>query len=181
VTRFPYLLRALLPLTIAATVAAGPALPFRINLTPSLPRGLYLKTADPPAPGCLVLVCLPEPATRHGLDRHYLQPGPCPSGAAPVLKQIAATAGDRITVSAAGVSVDRRLLPASTPRVSDRSGRPLSPQPAGPHHLASGQLWLHAPRADSWDSRYYGPVPAAAVLTTMRPLLTFPHRHETRP
>lgn len=166
--------RAIVPIAVAAIVATGPSLPIRLNLTPSLPRGLYLETTTPPVPGLLILVCLPEPPARLGLARGYLHPGSCPSGAAPALKRIAATAGDTVSVTAAGVNVTGRLLPASAPRSVDRAGRSLSSQPRVPQHLAPGEIWLHAPRPDSWDSRYYGPVPVAAILTTMRPLLVLP-------
>ena len=42
--------RAIVPIAVAAIVATGPSLPVRLNLTPSLPRGLYLETADPSGP-----------------------------------------------------------------------------------------------------------------------------------
>jgi type IV secretory pathway protease TraF len=40
--------------------------------------------------------------------------------------------------------------------------------------LAPGEVWLHSPyEARSWDSRYFGPVPARNVLYAAKPVITF--------
>ena len=169
----PGLRRLVVPLVVAGVFATAPSSPLRINLSPSLPRGLYLTSDEAPRRGTLALACLPSEIAEFGLRRGYLQPGTCPSGTAPVLKWLAAARGDRVALTASGVYVNGLRLPFSSPRPEDRSGRELEPVSLGVRALES-EYWLHAPRLDSWDSRYYGPVPASAVLTTLRPLLTWP-------
>ena len=59
-----------------------------INLTPSLPRGLYRVTRLAVKPGALVTFCLPpELVRRHDLAK-WIPPGRCPSGRAPLCKRI---------------------------------------------------------------------------------------------
>jgi type IV secretory pathway protease TraF len=59
-----------------------------INLTPSLPRGLYRVTRLEVQPGALVTFCLPaELLRRHDLSR-WMAPGRCPGGKSPLCKRI---------------------------------------------------------------------------------------------
>lgn len=167
------LCRLSVPLLIALVLAVAPSSHLRINLSPSLPRGLYLTADEELRRDALALVCLPPEVAEPGLRRGYLKPGTCPGGAAPVLKWLAAAGGDRVATTPSGVYVNGSRLPFSTPALEDRSGRRLPPMLLRPRTLES-EYWLHAPRLDSWDSRYYGPVPAATVLTTLRPLWTWP-------
>ena len=64
------------------------ALFLAINLTPSLPRGLYRVTRLDVRPGRLVTFCLPpELVRRHDLKK-WIAPGRCPGGRAPLSKRI---------------------------------------------------------------------------------------------
>jgi type IV secretory pathway protease TraF len=79
--------------------STAPLLPgLRFNLSPSLPRGVYLLTPlrRAPRPGDLVLACPPEPAAALARRRGYLDPGPCPGGTRPLGKLVLAAAGDRL-------------------------------------------------------------------------------------
>jgi type IV secretory pathway protease TraF len=59
-----------------------------INLTPSLPRGLYRIARLEVRPGALVTFCLPpEVVRRHDLGK-WIAPGRCPGGRAPLCKRI---------------------------------------------------------------------------------------------
>ena len=94
--------------------------------------------------------------------------GACRDGSLRVLKQVAALPGDRVEVAARGVLVNGKLLPGTAPLSRDSQGRPLPRFPPGPHRLGPGELWLlsgHIP--NSWDSRYYGPVERAGVVSRM--------------
>ena len=142
------------------------------NPTPSLPRGLYLATSEGPARGRLAVICLPGAASRLGLRRRYLRPGNCPTGARPVLKRLVGMQGDRVVVDVGGVEINGHRLPASAPRSRDAAGRPLTPY-CRTVRLATDEWWLFAARTDSWDSRYYGPVPGRCLRTIVRPLLTW--------
>ena len=108
------------------------------------------------------------------MERHYLGAGSCPDGSEPVVKVLAAVAGDRVEVTADAVLVNGVRLPHSRPLDRDRGGRELLPFAAGEHRLEPGEVWLYSPYEErSWDSRYFGPVPRRAVLSVYRPLWTF--------
>src|ERR1700722_7683944 len=65
-----------------------------INVSPSLPLGVYRVVAGPPERGAIVLVCLSAAVGRLARARGYLGPGPCPGGAGRLGKTVAAGAGD---------------------------------------------------------------------------------------
>jgi conjugative transfer signal peptidase TraF len=167
---------ALLALAAAAILALG--LPrLRLNLSPSAPAGLWLRTGGEVSRGDWVMGCLPGAAVEFGRLRGYHPGGPppawCPDGSLPVLKRVVALAGDRVEVGSAGVVVNGRLLPGTAPLTHDSQGRPLPAPPSGALRLGRDELWLvsdHIP--NSWDSRYYGPVGRGCVVSRM--VLVFP-------
>jgi conjugative transfer signal peptidase TraF len=170
--------RAVAAVAAAAVVIAGLAgangAGLRVNATPSMPLGLWRMVPDdaPLRRGEVVVVCLPDTApVRAGMERGYILPGNCPGGFEPLLKPIAATAGDVVAVSAAGVAVNGQQVHGTAQLAQDSAGRPLRSMAAGAYPVASGEMWLlsgHDPR--SFDSRYLGPVPTANVQGIARPL-----------
>ena len=109
------------------------------------------------------------------MGRHYLGPGECPGGAEPVVKVVAALEGSVVDVTPERVLVDGEALARSRPLGEDRGGRPLQSLPAGAQRLGPGEVWLHSPYEErSWDSRYFGPVPAANIIFVVEPVLTVP-------
>jgi type IV secretion system protein VirB1 len=157
-----------------AVLASADVAGLRFNLTPSMPRGLWqvVMHKTPLRRGEVVTLCPPDTAPiRLGAARGYIPAGRCPGGYEPLVKPIAATAGDRVTVSAAGVTVNGQTVPGTVPLAHDSAGRVLPPFPAGAYPVPQGDVWLlsgHDPR--SFDSRYFGPVPAANVLGLARPV-----------
>ena len=146
----------------------------RIVVTPSLPLGVYQIHVGAPTRGDLVLACLPEPVARFALGRGYLWEGSCPGGDVPLAKMMAAVAGDTVTVTSAGLAINGRSVPNSLPRDRDSMGRPLSSQPRGAYLVRNSEVWLAAPYHPlSFDSRYFGPVPAAGVVARLDPLWTW--------
>ena len=144
-----------------------------INTTDSMPVGLWLETpAHAARAGDVVLVCLPDTtAVRIGQSRGYIAPGPCPTGQETVLKPVAAGPGDEINVSPEGVTVNGKKVRNSAQLAHDSQGRSMPAFPAGHYPVAPGELWLvsaHNPR--SFDSRYFAPIQAASVRSTVRPL-----------
>jgi len=146
---------------------------FRINLTPSEPLGLWriVPLGRPLAVGDLVFVCPPPgPISAFGLERGYFRQGLCPGGAAPLIKIVAASAGAHIGMTAE-VTIDGATLPHSRLSIRDGAGRLLSPWGGGA--VSPGQLFLHSAFAGSYDSRYFGPIPAKGILGLARPVPTF--------
>ncbi len=144
----------------------------RINLTPSYPLGIWriIPLNREVAVGDLVIVCPPPvPAFTLARQRGYLRSGLCPGCLSPLIKTVAATQGQRIDIAGA-VSVDDIPLGGSKLRAVDGEGRVLIPFAGGV--VPPGYIFLHSDFAGSYDSRYFGPVPAAGVLGLAHPVLT---------
>lgn len=135
------------------------------NASASAPLGLYRiePERDPPL-GALLAIVPPKRLARWMAERRYLGDG------VPLLKHVAAKAGQRICRVGGIVSVD--LRPVAVARERDRLGRPL-PVWQGCRTLAAGELLLLNPaHPDSLDGRYFGPLPTSTVLGRAIPILT---------
>jgi conjugative transfer signal peptidase TraF len=132
-----------------------------INLTPSVPTGLYVWSAAPPRTGDFVLVRLPVRLRQFAARRGYLP------ATRLLLKIVAASPGaivcrfgSRVWTSGhSGVWALR----------TDGLGRPL-PGWRGCWRLRAGQLFVVGAHSGSFDSRYFGPIDRQSVLWTMRPI-----------
>jgi conjugative transfer signal peptidase TraF len=143
----------------------------RLNLSLSLPVGLYVTSKAPQAP--LVEFCPAEPAASLAVARRYRAPGNCPDGAAPLLKPIVAGPGDLVQMTPMGLAVNRTLLPNTRPRSTDAHGRLMVPWPYGTYSVASGTVWVASTfNCHSFDSRYFGPISIQSIRHHLRPLLT---------
>jgi conjugative transfer signal peptidase TraF len=150
------------------------ALRLRVNLTGSVPLGLYqLRPVQELVPGDLVVACLPHELAEVGRARHYLGAGGCPGGVTPILKPVFALPGDTLVVRREGVERNGDLSPGSVPLLADRSGRALMPR-FGREVVPPGAVWVlstHDPA--SWDSRYFGPLQLSSISDTARPVWVF--------
>lgn len=143
---------------------------YRVNFTPSVPRGLYRISEGPIEPGVLVITCLPEQLGRYGANRRYVgnrELFACPGGASPVMKAIAGDAGDTVVVSARRLEVNGQTVTRWERFPQD----PFKPTdlPAT-WRLGPGEVWLHGVHPQSWDSRHYGPVPLDPSTQVLRPV-----------
>ncbi|RSU61407.1 S26 family signal peptidase [Sphingobium yanoikuyae] len=133
------------------------------NASASAPIGLYRIHPDrDPAIGALVAVAPPARWSRWMAGRGYLPEG------VPLLKHVAAKAGQRVCRKGDVVTVDGH--PVASARARDGRGRPL-PVWRGCRTLEPGQLFLLNPSVpDSLDGRYFGPLPASTVIGRATPL-----------
>ena len=143
---------------IVAVLVAADLYGLRVNVTPSMPLGVYRVTDARPRRGDLVMFCPDAPMADFALKRGYLAAGACPYGVRPMLKRLAGVGGDSMLWSAHGVSVNGTPVPNSAPHFADKNGRPL------PHALRGGTIppgkaLLLASHPDSFDGRYFGLVP----------------------
>jgi conjugative transfer signal peptidase TraF len=146
----------------AATAAIAEGVGLRVNLTPSLPRGLYI--ADDAGP-------LAEFCQAGSSD--YVGRGRCRDGSAPLLKPIVAAEGQTVVLTADGITVDGRLLPNTAPSLFDRNGRLLRHYPFGRYKVGEGEVWVASSHhAGSFDSRYFGPIGEAEIRRRLVPLMT---------
>jgi conjugative transfer signal peptidase TraF len=132
------------------------------NSSPSAaPVGFYWRSAKPLKRGDLVEVCLPHAWADFAIARGYIgHSSLCPDGSEPLGKTVLGMPGDTLWVDPATV----------LPR--DRLGRPM-PHVFGREHLGPDEIWLHGTARNSFDSRYFGPVPLANVIANLTPLWTW--------
>ncbi|WP_424993397.1 S26 family signal peptidase [Oceaniradius stylonematis] len=135
------------------------------NASASAPIGLYAVASDEDlSAGDLVVVDPPRPLASYLDERGYLPEG------VPLLKHIAALPGQRICRDGDTVTVDNVTVAQAQP--SDRFGRDL-PVWQGCHIVAGTELFLLNPsHPDSLDGRYFGALPAGAVIGRAVPILT---------
>ena len=158
-------------LVVMAEIVLLRALGLQWNLSASMPLGLYLPTERSLLPGEIVAVCLPAAMATLARERGYLHRGACPTGVQPVLKRIAAVAGDVVTVQPEGVRINDTRIPHSQVATQDRQGRTLPHAPWGTMTLQRHQLWLMSTQhPHSLDSRTFGVVSIFDVIATAIPL-----------
>lgn len=131
--------------------------------TKSLPQGIYLRKDGEFKRNEYALSCLKSEVALFGLERGYLHKGSCETGIIPVGKVIKGVPGDEYLVK------DGVLYASGEKFVieqKDSAGRPLKRFIAdGKYVLKLGEyLLLSGYVHDSWDSRYWGPVPVQSLL-----------------
>ena len=130
--------------------------------------------------GDIVSFCPPDtPAFREAWGRGYLSAGHCEGGYEPLLKPVAAIAGDRVSGTDDGISINGRLIANSKSLNRDGLGRTLPSPGAHDVFVAKGEVWvISSYNPLSFDSRYFGPVPISRIEGLARPLFVFdPLRH----
>jgi conjugative transfer signal peptidase TraF len=131
----------------------------RLNIASnSLPPGLYRIVHA--GKGSDLLICPTGLAEKVSIEREYrVKSFGCGDGYAPLLKPIAARAGDTVTLSEAGVAVNGKLLLNSKQYPKDGIGRPMPLVPFGTYAVLPGTVWaISSYNRFSFDSRYFGPV-----------------------
>jgi conjugative transfer signal peptidase TraF len=147
---------------------------YRLNTTASMPRGIYRLLQEPTVlmQGMTVTLCPPGTSIfKQAYDRHYFGSGTCPSGFEPLLKTVSATEGDWVQVTPQGIEINHRWLKNSAQLQTDTQGRRMSRVPVGKYRVQPGEIWLissHHPQ--SFDSRYFGPMPLNLVQGIARPI-----------
>ena len=135
------------------------------NASASVPIGLY--DLAPPRDlhvGDLVAVTPPQSLADFMVERGYI------GRDVPLLKHVAALPGQEVCRVGRSVTVD--AVPFGEALDRDHLGREL-PVWRGCRRLANGDLFLMNPAVrDSLDGRYFGPLPARAVIGKATPLYT---------
>lgn len=146
---------------------------FRINLTDSIPVGLYrikaIKNVKNMKHAYVIFCPDDKPVFQQARGRGYIDHGLCPGGYGYLMKKVVATQGDRISVTPEGVFVNQTLIPLSKPQSNDRMHRPLSRFQAFNYQLKADELMTMTNQsAWSFDSRYYGPVRLGQIKGLIR-------------
>lgn len=112
--------------------------------------------------GSIVLTRLPTDAGALAAQRGYLPVH------IPLLKRVGAVAPQHVCIVAGQIRIDG--VPAATVLPADRLGRPL-PSLQLCRRLEPGELFLlSVTNPASFDSRYFGPVSASAVIGVAHPV-----------
>jgi conjugative transfer signal peptidase TraF len=152
---------AVAALVIPAFVRPAPRLVW--NASASVPVGLYsARPAARAGRGDLVAAHAPAPIARLMAERHYLPLG------VPMLKHVGAVAGQTVCRSLTTVLIDAK--PVAEARRLDGLRRPL-PIWSGCRTLRAGEVFLLNPASpESFDGRYFGPIPARGIVAVLTPL-----------
>ncbi|TPK95300.1 MULTISPECIES: S26 family signal peptidase [unclassified Mesorhizobium] len=162
--------------TIVAAMLAGAALavapawsrhgPWLIwNASASVPIGLYrVEPGRALGVGDLAVVMPPEPLAELLAERRYLP------RSVSLLKRVLALGGEAVCRS--GLAVTVRGVTYGYARERDSRGRPL-PTWQGCRVIGDSELFLmNRGVADSFDGRYFGPLPMTAVVGRAVPVWT---------
>lgn len=136
------------------------------NISASAPLGLYMRMPEGrPARNDLVLIRPPVPIAEFAARRGYLPMN------VPFIKRIVALTGDIICAHDNTIFLNGNSLVRLQQR--DRQGRTL-PRWSGCHTLSKDEIFLVMTRvSDSFDGRYFGPIPAATIEGRLVPLWTW--------
>jgi conjugative transfer signal peptidase TraF len=149
-------------LATSATLVPTPRIVW--NASASAPVGFYWRVAGAPSRGDLVLARAPLWARRLAAERHYLPLN------VPIVKRVAAVAGDVVCASGDAISIDGRVVAHRL--ASDRMSRPL-PQWEGCETLGAGEFFLlMADVPASFDGRYFGVTERRDIIGRLMPLWT---------
>ena len=152
---------------IGVSVPAVTPMPIKLiwNASASAPVGFYTTApADELEMHELVAVMPPAPLAQFMVARSYLGAG------VPLLKRVLGLPGQRVCRTGLTVAVDGVEMGEALER--DRMGRELLVW-RGCRTIAQGELFLmNRGVSDSFDGRYFGPLPAATVIGRALPLFT---------
>ncbi|MGH7027061.1 S26 family signal peptidase [Brevundimonas sp.] len=136
--------------------------PALVNESPSLPRGLYLRTGSAIERGAIVAIAQPVEV------RPYLMRLGMPSDVL-LLKRVAAVGGDPVCAGSGMVRMPGRQVRALA---HDRQGAAL-PAWRACRRLARDEVFLLGDTTGSFDSRYFGPVRRGEAKGVYREVLTW--------
>lgn len=131
------------------------------NSSSSVPAGFYVRTQEPPLLGSFVTVRARDVAPDYALTRDFTDAGDR------FIKRVAAMPGAEVCAEGSVITIDG-IVRAERAEM-DRAGRPL-PTWSGCRTLRD-EVFLLGDTPDSFDGRYWGPVPIRLIEGVWRPLL----------
>ena len=132
----------------------------RLNLSHSLPVGLYRLTAVPAEVSRGTLVVLPVPARVHHVWPSWI----------PLLKPVAGVPGDVVCSQEGRLQVQTMDY---GPVDLDTHGRPLPHLDSGCQTVPAGMVFLASQVLKSMDARYFGMIPVDRLTAAATPMLTW--------
>lgn len=163
--RYTTIFTAIIAAVLLLSTIGGGSPRYIWNASNSVPVGLYrLQSVTTLTVTDLVAVRPPDVLAAF-LDRN----GYLPIGV-PMLKRVVALPGQTVCRRGLAITVDN--IDVGQARERDGRGRPL-PSWQGCRVVADGDIFvMNRQSADSLDSRYFGPLPASAVIGRAAPVWT---------
>lgn len=141
---------------LAASLLWKPPVLLVWNASASAPIGLYRLRADSAVGrGDMVVAWTPEPTRSLAARRLYLPAN------VPLVKRVAAVAGDRVCAAGSAVFINGRRI--AMRQGSDAAGRSM-PWWSGCHRLRRNEYFLLMEKSVSFDGRYFGVTRGSDVI-----------------
>jgi conjugative transfer signal peptidase TraF len=98
----------------------------------------------------------------------------CQDGFEPLVKPVAAKAGDVVNVGFYGISINGKMLKNTAAKKQDTQHRLLPTLARGNYPVMPGTIWvLSTYNENSYDSRYFGAVSVERIISYAKPIWTF--------
>jgi conjugative transfer signal peptidase TraF len=138
-----------------------------INTSPSVPEGLYVRSAARPAVGQIVDFRIPQAA------RNYIETRTGQNGEDwYILKPIVAGPGDTVDTTGEWLVINGRQIAPMPPTID--TGGHLLPIWRDNRVLGPNEFFVFSGRIpNSFDSRCYGPIINSQIASVRRPLITW--------
>ena|GEM_PF-6752667 len=148
----------------------------RLNLTPSVPEGLYWRTAGFHRAE-IVEFCPPDAVSREALDRGFVPRfpfGPCYAHSMVFMKVLAAVGGDVVDVSPAGIAINGATWPGAARRYFAHDGTPIAQwMPYGRTIVPTDSALVLGTNPESFDGRVWGLIKVSAIRGGLTPIFTW--------
>lgn len=166
---------------LIATGALFHAMGFRINLTESIPVGLYRIISTEPQKNTYVIFCPDDRQTfRLAKNRGYIDHGLYCNGYGYLMKKVVAVSGDILSVTNEGVYVNQMLIPYSKPKLKDGINRTLPQWQVMNYQLKENEIMTMTSQSEwSFDGRYYGLVHTRQIKGMITPIWVINKRERT--
>ena len=160
---------------VGAGVILFSMLNFRINLSGSMPIGIYQKRRLTTIhQGDIIAFCLPVSMAVIGQSRGYIGSGTCPGDTSSLVKTVIALPGNRLVLSSKFIQVNGINYLAPQQR-TDHLGRPVIHWIKNRRYQNNKKIWVYGSRdpIHSWDSRYFGGITFNNIRGVYKPLWVF--------
>lgn len=177
-------LSIIIAIVLISTIVAGMlfhSMGFRINLTESIPVGLYHITGTEPLKNAYVIFCPDDRQTfKLAKNRGYINQGLYCNGYGYLMKKVVAVSGDILSVTNEGVYVNQMLIPYSKPKLQDGMNRTLPQWQVMNYQLQEDEIMTMTSQSEwSFDGRYYGLVHTRQIKGLITPIWVINKREKT--
>lgn len=172
---------AILLISLIAAGALFHTMGFRLNLTESIPIGLYRITSAAYIKNAYVIFCPDDRESfRLARNRGYIDHGLYCNGYGYLMKKVVAVSGDTLSVTNEGVFVNHMLIPYSKPKLQDGMNRALPQLQVTNYPLQKDEVMTMTSQSEwSFDGRYYGLVRTRQIKGMLTPIWVINKRENT--